>query len=157
MFEEEEFLCISEHGNNNKSISALSASSFKNITSVKKSSIDQLNCHKIEERSPKQSLKCKKQSNRGSNFESNIEKETTYPINNNNNNAILATETPTVTHCCCAKVLNKYKGHKTDEKIHSNARCNIKRLKEMIASRRKHFFQANSSSISSYQTSSKYT
>lgn len=153
MFKEEEFLCTNEReSNNNDSIIHVSSEPpSENMASMKKSIAEQTDCRKIEKESSNQFLRFEKVQY-DSDLENSVRKENAFL---DNSTATLVTETPIAAHSDCAKKTHICKEHKTNEKLHSSARRNIKRMKEIIANRRKHFFQGNNSTNSSYQISSK--
>ncbi|XP_025153768.1 uncharacterized protein LOC105186466 isoform X2 [Harpegnathos saltator] len=114
--------------------------SYENITLIRKSSTDKLDRMTEEKLTNRLFTSTMVQCNRDLD-ENNIEKKNVFL--NNDSIKRLENESQTTNYDTYTKHVNSAKELKTEEKLHNTTRSDIKRLKEMNASRRQHFFNEN--------------
>ncbi|XP_014477018.1 PREDICTED: uncharacterized protein LOC106745691 isoform X2 [Dinoponera quadriceps] len=119
--------------------------SYENVMLIKRLSADKLN-HMTEKLTNRLYTSTMVQCNRDLD-ENNIEKKNASLTDNGIER--LATEVQSTDHSICRKHSNSVKAPETGEKLHNTTRSDIKRLKEINASRREHFFNENNPSFAS--------
>lgn len=140
-----------ERNNNIKNIHTSTPKvSYENVMLIRRSPTDNLDNMAEEKLTNRSFTSTMVQCNRDLD-ENNVEKKDVFLTDNSTER--LTTEVQTTNHNICTKHLNGTKELETDKELHNTTRSDIKRLKEMNASRREHFFNENPSFTSSTPTS----
>lgn len=126
--------------------------SYENVMLIRRSPVDKLDNMAEEKLTNRSVTSTMVQCNRDLD-EINVGKKNVFPTDNGVKR--FATEVQITNHDTYMKHLNNVKELETDEELHNSTRSDIKRLREINASRRKQFFNGNSSSFTS-STPSKY-
>ncbi|KMQ90571.1 Testis-expressed protein 14 [Lasius niger] len=157
--EEKDSTCMSKCGNNNNDLlyndknalykKAFAASPIQNKALIRKPIAKSSHCPIIKKSSSNQFLKCKKkQYNEDLDAKNNVEETDASVIDDSIVSPMIEVKTTTpCTHCA------EISGIMYNMDQVNDARANIKRLKELIASKREDFFFGNDS-MSSYSTAS---
>ncbi|XP_032674110.1 uncharacterized protein LOC116845481 isoform X2 [Odontomachus brunneus] len=155
MSEEAEITYVNESGilklerdNNIKNIHTSTPKvSYENVMLIRRSPTDKLDNMAEEKFTNRSFTSTMVQCNRDLD-ENNVEKKNMF-LTDNDAERLATGEVQTTNYNTYTKHLNGVKELETDEDLHNTTRSDIKRLKEMNATRREHFFNENNPSFTS--------